>query len=175
VRRALAILALVLVAVAGIYYFFVRDESVAPTLAPLALAATIGNGEEAIPVSANGEVLTWLKLPEDVTLPELPLDQPPKGNRLKGPALEQAKVLGAVPSLLRPYVVRSSYGEAGVEAELSSGIELRFGDASQADRKWKAAAAVLANPEIEALDYVDLSAPGHPAVGGEGHLLPPLP
>ena len=38
-----------------------------------------------------------------------------------------------------------------------------------------AAAAVLADPEVEALDYVDLQSPGHPALGGEGHLLPPLP
>ena len=42
---------------------------------------------------------------------------------------------------------------------LRSGIELRFGDASQAATKWKAAAAVLADPSITALDYVDLHAP----------------
>jgi cell division septal protein FtsQ len=175
VRRALAVAVLVLVAVAAVYYFFVRDETVAPRVQPLALAATIGSGEDAIPVSARGEVLSWLTLPEDLTLPLLPIDEPPKGKRLKGPVLEQAEILGAVPPALRPYVASSSYGESGVDVELSSGIELRFGDASQAERKWRAAAAVLANPEIEALDYVALYSPAHPAVGGEGHLLPPLP
>jgi cell division septal protein FtsQ len=175
VKRALAVLALVLVAAAAGYYFFVRDKTVVAHVQPLSLAATIGEGEDAIPVSANGKVLTWLTLPEDLTLPVLPLDQPPKGKRLKGTMLEQAKVLGAVPTVLRPYLAGSRYGESGVEVELASGIELRFGDASQLDKKWKAAAAVLADPEIEALDYVDLRSPSHPALGGEGHLLPPLP
>ena len=36
--------------------------------------------------------------------------------------------------------------KAGWTWKLRSGIELRFGDASQAERKWKAAAAVLADP-----------------------------
>ncbi len=174
-KRALAAAVLVLVAAAAIYYFLVRDQSVAPTVRPLALAATIGSGEDAIPVDARGELLTGIELPEDLVLPELPLDEAPKGKRLRGPVLEQARVLGAVPLPLRPYVSRSRYGEDGVEVELSSGIDLIFGTAARAERKWKAAAAVLADPELEAADYVDLRSPGHPAVGGEGHLLPPLP
>ncbi len=175
-RRALAVLALVLVGAAAGYYFFLRDETVAPTVQPLALAATIGEGEDVTPVSADGRLLTWLTLPEDLALPQLPAgEEPPKGKRLKGTMLEQAQVLGAVPPALRPYVAGSRYGEGGVEVELTSGIELRFGDSSGAEKKWKAAAAVLADPEIEALDYVNLSSPGHPALGGEGHLLPPLP
>jgi len=176
VRRALLALVLVLVAAAAVYYFFVRDKTVVANVQPLSLAATIGEGEDAVPVNAKGELLTWLTLPEDLTLPVLPSGgEPPKGKRLKGPMLEQAKVLGAVPPVLRPYVAGSRYGEAGVEVELTSGIDLRFGTAAAADRKWKAAAATLADPEIEALDYVDLRAPGDVAVGGEGHLLPPLP
>jgi cell division septal protein FtsQ len=175
VKRALAVLALVAVAGAAVYYFFVRDQTVAPQVQSLALAATIGSGEEAIPVSADGKVLAWLKLPDDLALPTLPIEEPPKGGQLGGSVLEQAQVLGAVPKALRPYVASSRYGESGVDVELTSGIELRFGDSSQAERKWKAAAAVLASPSIEALDYVDLHAPGRPAVYGEGHLLPPLP
>ena len=85
----------------------------------------------------------------------------------------QARVLGAAPATLRPYIERSYYGESGVDVELRSGIELRFGDASQVAAKWKAAAAVLADPSITALDYVDLHAPGRPAVYGSGHTLPP--
>jgi cell division septal protein FtsQ len=175
VRRALAALAVVLVAAVAVYWFLVRDTMVAPHVQSLALAATIGSGEDAVPVSADGRILRWLVLPEDLVLPELPLDEPPKGEMVKGPMLEQARVLGAVPPALRPYVVGSRYGDSGVDVELSSGIELRFGDASQAARKWRAAAAVLANPSIEALDYVNVQSPAHPAVGGEGHLLPPVP
>ena len=73
--------------------------------------------------------------------------------------LEQARVLGAAPAALRPYLASSYYGESGVDVELTSGIELRFGEPRRAARKWKAAAAVLADPSITALDYVDLHAP----------------
>jgi cell division septal protein FtsQ len=174
-KRTLAVLALVLVAVFAVYYFFVRDTVVTARLQGLELAATIGSGEDAVPVNGSGEVLTWLTLPEDLHLPELPLDEPPNGKRVKGQVLEQARVLGAVPPLLRPYVASSRYGESGVVVELDSGIELGFGDASQAALKWKAAAAILADPETEALDYVDLHSPARPAIEGEGHLLPPAP
>lgn len=174
-RRVLAVGVLAVVAAAAVYYFFVRDESVAPTVRPLALAATIGGGEDAIPVDADGRLLKWLTLPDGLTLPALPLSEPPKGGRVKGPVLEQVRVLGAAPTVLRPYVESSRTGEQGVEVELTSGIVLIFGDSAQARKKWKAAAAVLANPEIEALDYVNLTSPGRPAIGGEGHLLPPLP
>ena len=68
-------------------------------------------------------------------------------------------MLGAAPAPLRPYIESSYYGESGVDVELRSGIELRFGDASQAARSGEAAAAVLADPSITALDYVDLHAP----------------
>jgi cell division septal protein FtsQ len=175
VKRTLAVLALVLVAVFAVYYFFVRDTVVTAHVQGLELAAKIGSGEDAVAVSANGEVLTWLTLPEDLHLPELPLGQPPKGKRVKGPVLEQVRVLGAAPPALQPYVVSSRYGESGVDVQLDSGIELGFGDATQAALKWKAAAAVLADPETEALDYVDLSAPSRPSIGGEGHLLPAAP
>ena len=67
----------------------------------------------------------------------------------------------------------SYYGESGVDVKLRSGIELRFGDASEAVAKWKAAAAVLADPSVTALDYVNLHAPRHPSMGGSGHALPP--
>jgi cell division septal protein FtsQ len=121
-------------------------------------------------------VIPWLlPLIEEPQLPALPLSEPPKGGRLKGPALEQVRVLGAAPAALRPYLASSSYGESGVDVETTAGIELRFGDSSQAAQKWKAAAAVLADPSIEALDYVDLLAPAHPAIGGSGHTLPPVP
>jgi cell division septal protein FtsQ len=139
------------------------------------LAAQIGKGEEAVGVAANGAIVRWLPLPEEPPLPRLPLEGPPKGGQLRGPALEQVRVLAAVPDELRPYVESSRYGESGVDVELTTGIELRFGDASQAARKWQAAAAVLANPSITTLDYVDLYAPDRPSYGGSEHELPPLP
>jgi cell division septal protein FtsQ len=175
VRRRLAVIALAIVGIAALWFLLVRDTVVAPDVAFPEAAATLGSGEDAIAVSAGGTIVPWLPLPADPELPELPLSEPPKGGQLAGPVLEQARVLGAAPAALRPYLARSYYGESGVDVETTSGIELRFGDASQAARKWKAGAAVLADPSIEALDYVDLHAPARPAVGGSGHTLPPPP
>lgn len=136
------------------------------------LAAQIGTGDSAILVAADGEIVNWSRRPGHIHLPTLPLDAPPKGGRLKGTALEQVEVLGAVPPALRRFLASSSYGPHGVDVELTSGIELRFGDSSQAALKWKAAATVLADRSIAALDYVDLQSPSHPTTGGEGHTLP---
>jgi hypothetical protein len=166
---------LVLLVAAAVYWHFVRTKTVEPRVEVPRLAATIGSGSDAVGVAANGAVVRWLPLPEDPPLPTLPLGEPPEGGRLAGPALWQARVLGAVPAALRPYVSGSRYGESGVDVELTDGIELRFGDASQAARKWRAAATVLADPSITALDYVDLQAPAHPSYGGSEHELPAAP
>lgn len=170
-------LAILLFAVAGlaVYLLVLRDQVVEARISAPEATATIGSGEEAIAVSADGTVLPWLPLPEDADLPSLPISELPENGQLAGPVLEQARVLGAAPAALRPYLERSYYGESGVDVVLDAGIELRFGDASQVARKWRAAAAVLADPSISTLDYVDLHAPTRPAVYGEGHTLPALP
>ena len=157
------------------YLFLFRDAAVEPRLVSSEPAATIGSGPETVAVATDGTILAWLSPPEDGSLPALPLDGPPESGRLAGPMLEQALVLGAAPRALRQYLARSYYGESGVDVELDSGIELRFGEATQAARKWRAAAAVLADPSIESLDYVDLHAPSRPATYGSGHTLPPIP
>jgi cell division septal protein FtsQ len=167
---------LAVIVIAFVWQRLFGDETVAPRLVSSQPVAVIGaESEEAVAVAADGTILAWFPVPEDSTLPSLPLDVPPKGPRLKGPMLEQAIVLGAAPPALRPYVASSYYGESGVDVELDSGIELRFGEATQAARKWQAAAAVLADPSIESLDYVDLHVPSRPATGGSGHTLPPIP
>lgn len=167
--------AALLLALLAVYWFAIRQDTAEPKVLVPRLAAAIGEGSDAIGVAANGSLVRWLPLPEEPPLPRLPLEEPPNGGRVKGPALEQVRVLAAVPEALRPYVERSRYGESGVGVELTTGIELRFGDASQAARKWGAAAAVLADPEITALDYVDLHAPSRPSYGGSEHELPPAP
>ena len=174
VRLAAGILAVLLVGVA-IYWFAFRSTTAEPTVLVPQLAAQIGEGEEAVGVSADGAIVRWLPLPEEPPLPQLPLEAPPKGGKVRGSALEQVRVLAAVPDQLRPYVESSYFGQSGVDVNLTTGVELRFGDASQAARKWRSAAAVLADPSITALDYVDLHAPTHPSYGGSEHELPPTP
>jgi hypothetical protein len=175
VRRRLAAVVLVVAAAVAVYFFLVRNSTVAPTVRVPELTSTIGSGDEAVGVDATGRIVRFLPVPQEPPLPQLPISEVPKSGHLAGPVLQQARVLGAAPPALRPYVKGSYYGESGVDVELTSGIELRFGDASQAGRKWKAAAAVLADPSITALDYVDLHAPTRPAVGGSGHTLPAVP
>jgi hypothetical protein len=174
-QRLLIGLAAALVAAVGIYWFVIRPGSAEPRVLVPDLSASIGEGAGAVGVAANGAVVRWLPLPEDPPLPQLPLDAAPKGGRVKGTALEQVRVLAAVPEALRPYLARSFFGESGVEVELTTGIEIRFGDASQAQRKWNAAAGILADPEVTALDYVNVIAPSRPVYEGVGHELPAPP
>ena len=173
-KRWLIALGVAFAVLACAYWFGFRDSTVEGHLKPPLATATIGTGSDAVAVGPDGQILAWLPLSEGESLPSLPLSVPPRGGSLAGPVLQQARVLGAAPAALRPYLESSYYGETGVDVRLRSGIELRFGDSSRAAAKWKAAAAVLADPSITALDYVDLHAPGRPAVGGSGHTLPPV-
>jgi hypothetical protein len=174
-RRLIATLVLALVAVVGIYWFVVRAKSAEPHVEVPRLAAAIGEGDEAVGIAGNGAAVRWLPLPEDPPLPKLPLDEVPKGGRVKGTALEQVRILAAVPDELRSFVESSYFGESGVDVNLTTGIELRFGDASQARRKWNAVAAILADPSVTALDYVNVVAPSRPVYDGSEHELPPAP
>ena len=79
------------------------------------------------------------------------------------------------PTRCAPTSTSSCYGESGVDVELTSGIELRFGDASQARREVaRRRRRCWPIPSITALDYVDLHAPSRPDVrAAPGHELPP--
>ncbi|HEU4463074.1 MAG TPA: cell division protein FtsQ/DivIB [Solirubrobacterales bacterium] len=174
-RRAIAVLVGVFLVAAAVYWFGFRQKSVEANVQVPILAAAIGEGDEAVGVAGNGAVVRWLSPPDDPPLPRLPLAEVPKGGKVRGTALEQVRVLAAVPDQLRPYVESSYFGESGVDVMLTSGIELRFGDASQARRKWKAVAAVLADPSVTSLSYVDVHAPTRPAYEESGSELPPAP
>jgi hypothetical protein len=173
-RNWLAPIVLVIV-VAFVYQRLFGETTVTPRLVSSWPVAAIGSGSSAVAVAADGTVLGWLPPPKEGSLPMLPLEAPPNAPRLQGPMLEQARVLGATPAGLRPYVDRSYFGERGVDVVLTSGIELRFGDSTQAARKWRAAAALLASPTVTTLDYVNLYAPSRLSTGGSGHTLQPIP
>jgi cell division septal protein FtsQ len=119
-------------------------------------------------IATDGTVLGTAGAGTD-ELPEISAGDPPAGPRLEGRTLVQAEVLGAVPAALRPYTEKSDFRKGGVEVTMSNGLVLLFGDASKADQKWKAAASVIADPELSDASYVDLSVPRRPAVrGAEG-------
>lgn len=99
-------------------------------------------------------------------LPEIDAEATSLGGRAEGPALTVARVLGAAPPELAAQIesgrVDSDYGPT---ATLAGGLELRFGDPAQAERKWQAAAAVLASPDFTSARYLDLSVPSRPVAG----------
>ena len=166
---------LVVIAAGFIAQKLFGDDRTTPDIQVAKPVAILGEGEGAVAIAANGRAVTWFPADTDVALPQLPGAALPESGRLAGPMLAQARVLGATPAALRPYVERSYYGEGGVVVVLTTGIEVGFGDASQAARKWRAAAAVLADPTTVAVDYVDVQAPSRPTTRGSGHLLPPPP
>lgn len=173
-KLTIGLVAVFVVAVAA-YWFGFRQKSVEADVQVPVLVASIGEGEEAVGVAGNGAVVRWLPPPEDPPLPQLPLDEIPKGGKVRGTALEQVRVLAAVPDALRPYVESSYFGESGVDVNLTTGIELRFGDASQTRRKWRAVAAILADPSVTSPSYVDVHAPSRPAYEESGGELPAAP
>ncbi len=179
-RIGLALVALAVVAVA-VYWFALRDSSTTTAKADsVQPVAQIGEGDRVIVVGSDGRLLgsastkpSGKSKKQPVQLPVLPLKKRPKGDWVRGHVLEQVHLIAAAPKALRHYIARTNYGNSGVDVEFTSGIEIRFGDDRGAEKKWKAAAAVLADPSVTMLSYVDVHAPTRPTVGGEEHELPP--
>jgi cell division septal protein FtsQ len=170
---AIAVAALAVVAVA-VYWFGLRGSSTPDAEAQqVRVVAQIGNGKRVVLVTDDGELFgaaTGAKADQ----PVLPLKKVPPGKHVRGHVLEEVRILAAAPKALRPYLAATKWGKTGAEVELTSGIFIRFGDQTEAVRKWKAAAAVLADPSVTLLSYVDVHAPTRPDVGpGEIELPPP--
>ena len=169
---ALALVAVAVVAVA-VYWFGLRGSSTPEADAQqVRVVAQIGNGKRVVLVTGDGK-LFGMATGKKADQPVLPLKKLPPGKRVRGHVLEEVRILAAAPKPLRPYIAATKWGKTGAEVELTSGIFIRFGDQSEAIRKWKSAAAVLADPSVTLLSYVDVHAPTRPEVGGEGHELPP--
>ena len=136
--------------------------------------AVLGDGADAVVVAGDGTLLRGLAV-EEGELPALSAADAPRRERLAGPRLGEAQILGAAPDALLSHVDGVATDSGGPVVTLANGIELLFGTPWRAAEKWRAAAAVLADPGLTALDYVDLSSPHRVAVGGAGHYLPVVP
>lgn len=89
------------------------------------------------------------------------------GEALTGDPLEVSRVIGAAPGPLADQINEGAMtADFGVTVDFGPGIELRFGDAVSAELKWKAVAAVLADPKFRGAGYLDLSVPDRPVAGG---------
>jgi len=129
-------------------------------------------GESEAPVAADGTLLPGVEV-KPGELPAIDAAAADGTPALDEAGGEQAAVLGATPQPLVAQVERSELTDEGIVVELTGGISLRFGDASRAAAKWAAAARILADPSISALDYIDLRVPDRPAVGGAAPVAAP--
>jgi cell division protein FtsQ len=99
-------------------------------------------------------------------LPLIEVDGEAGSGTLSGETLAVAEVLGPAPEALAGEIDVATFdADHGPVVTLSPGIDLRFGDASQAAMKWRAAATVLADPALDSASYIDLSAASRPVVG----------
>jgi cell division protein FtsQ len=127
----------------------------------------VAAGGRQVPVAADGTLLTGVEVSEDDHLPVLEVEKAPAGATLQGTELDEALVAGAAPPELRPLISKLEFTkEFGVQITLRGGIPVRFGTGAAAGEKWSAVAAVLADPKLTTLSYVDVRVPERPAVGG---------
>lgn len=173
-RRAAVVVGVLAIAAVAVYWFALRGSSTPEAQAqPARPVAQIGEGKQVLVVGSDGKLL-GAATGKKAKLPVLPLSKRPTGDHVRGHVLEEVRVIAAAPSAFRPYLAKASWGGHGVTIELSSGIDIRFGTQSEAGRKWSAAAAVLADPSVTLLSYVDVESPTRPSVKGTEHELPPV-
>jgi len=99
-------------------------------------------------------------------MPLIEAEEAPSGARAAGGTLTLTRVLSGAPeALLAQATTATVEVDDGPVVEVGPGIELRFGDASRADLKWSAAAAVLADPSLDNAVYIDLAVPSRPVAG----------
>jgi cell division protein FtsQ len=135
------------------------------TVTERAPVASMGEGQ-GVAVAGDGTVLAGVTT-EDLKLPPIEVERPPASGKLAGVALAQAEVLGAAPDPIRPAIEEARVDkDHGVVVGLTEGIEVRFGDSKDAAAKWASAVAILADPKLDQVSYVDVRLPGRPAIGG---------
>lgn len=124
------------------------------------------DGGPPVPVAGDGTLLRGVDTSE-ADLPALQVDSLPVKGKLEGQPLALAQVAGAAPEPLRPFIKGLAVNEGdGIEVTLKGRIPVKFGDPGEAERKWDAVAAILANPQVKTLTHLDVRVPDRPSVGG---------
>ena len=139
----------------------------------LPVAVIHAPGREVV-VGGDGTLLPHT--PVTGSLPVITLPEPPIGNRLQEAwARGAATLLAAAPGrLLRRLAEAATVAGHGLVVQVRNGPSLYFGDATQAQAKWDAVLAVLADPSSAGASYLDVTDPGRPAAGTDAQVsLPP--
>ena len=127
-------------------------------------------------MAASGDGLLLRGVVADGDLPVIRTDVPPVGDRVSNANTRTAlTIAAAAPGELRRRIDRIWTGSRGMMLALVDGPDLIFGDASDARRKWLAAARVLADPSAAGAIYLDVRIPERVAAGGLGPVPEPTP
>ncbi|MBE2314701.1 FtsQ-type POTRA domain-containing protein [Solirubrobacter sp. CPCC 204708] len=138
------------------------------------VAAVSRPGERRVPVTSNGTLLRGVTAERD--LPSVKLKRDPAGARITDRRILNAlTVAGAAPDPLRGRTDEVKVDKRGVIVDLQEGPELIFGGGDEADKKWAAAARVLAEISAQGATYLDLRIPGRVAAGGLAPIATPTP
>ncbi len=123
-------------------------------------------GETVLPVAGDGTILEGVDASK-ARVPEVEVDGFGEDGSVTGDALDLATVAGAAPTELRRLIVDLGIDSAnGLTVTLKGGVPVIFGDSTRAEERWVAAAAVLADPQLDNLTYLDVRVPERPAIGG---------
>ena len=143
---------------------FPHGLTVEVTGRPPVLMASAGG--TAVPVAADGTVLRGVDA-SAAGLPAIQVESVPVKGALEGEPLALAEVAGAAPEPLRPLIEGLAVESGdGIEVTLKGGIPVKFGDPDAAEEKWAAVSAILADPQVETLTYLDVRVPERPSIGG---------
>ena len=127
---------------------------------------SVTDGGPPVSVAADGTLLRGVESSPG-SVPTVNVGEVPASGKIAGDSLEIVEVAGAAPEPLRPLIADISRDGAGaIEVELEGGFPVTFGDASQAEGKWAAVAAILADPQVKTLTHLDVRVPERPAIGG---------
>ena len=136
--------------------------------------AVLVSGDREIAASGDGLLLRGVVADGDV--PVIKSDGVPAGDRVTNHNTRTALSLAAAaPDALRRRIDRLWTGPRGMMLALVDGPDVIFGDASDARRKWLAAARVLADPSAAGATYLDVRIPERVAAGGLGPVPDPTP
>lgn len=119
---------------------------------------------ERVPVAADGTLLGGQPL--DRPLPRLEGDGGSGRGRANVATIAAARLAAAAPGPLGAWLERVERRRGGWMVKLRRGPQLRFGSLSGLDRKWSAAAAVLAARSARGARFVDVRLPARPSAGG---------
>lgn len=117
-------------------------------------------------VTAEGSLVRDIK---GAHLPRISVGQKVSGDRMTGrSARASLALLVAAPSAWRKQVKVVYVGQRGLVAVMRVGPKIYFGEGTDPERQWRAAARLLAEPSIRNASYIDVSSPGRAAVAGLG-------